>query len=56
VDGVGKRAGVQDAFVSLRRTQSSIEFSVRDDGVGFDPRLSTSRGEPALGLGIAVPA
>ncbi len=43
---VGKHAGASEVAITLRVTDDRASLRVRDDGVGFDPRL------PAAGFGL----
>lgn len=46
-----KYAGVSEAFVEVRRrSEDSITITVRDNGVGFDPKELALRDDPGSGL------
>lgn len=45
---IGRHANAKHAEVSLRRVDDALQLSVRDDGVGFDPKQYRRR--PSLGL------
>ena len=52
LNNIAKHSGADLVKISLKKTNSSIEFSIKDNGKGFDPQsmLSKEVGETGLGL------
>jgi PAS domain S-box-containing protein len=52
LNNVAKHSGADYVSISLKKTNSSIEFSIKDNGKGFDPQsmLFKEVGEKGLGL------
>ena len=50
LNNVVRHAKAQNAFVSLRRDESTLTLEIRDDGVGFDPKEVRLLAQQGLGL------
>jgi signal transduction histidine kinase len=55
LQNVGKYAAATKATIALSATDDALEFGVRDDGVGFDPRV-TARGSGTQNMADRVAA
>ena len=51
---IGKHSGARKVSITARREGERMVFSVRDDGVGFDPREAASRSLTEKGLGLGT--
>jgi two-component system sensor histidine kinase UhpB len=49
---VGKHAGATRVTIVLRQGADSIDLSIDDNGIGFDPDAAAIRDEQGLGLGL----
>jgi signal transduction histidine kinase len=49
LSNVAKHAGASKVEISLKQEEGAIELSIRDDGQGFDPKLTAS-GHYGLGM------
>ncbi|HEY5999400.1 MAG TPA: GAF domain-containing protein [bacterium] len=49
---VVKHAQTRSAVVSMRRVDGSLQLTVSDQGVGFDPEVLSRAGDPGKGFGL----
>jgi signal transduction histidine kinase len=50
VSNIRKHSRATAASVTLRPSNSSLELTIRDDGIGFDPAEVVGKGQPHFGL------